>query len=179
MFARHKHITNMLVEFAIPGKPVAWARPAQARNGHRFTQPEARAYSSLVKQIASEAMGDRPPVVGPVEVFLVAVLPIAPSWPQWRRTAAIAGRYWPDKKPDADNLIKGIADAMNCIVFADDRQIVHVSCLKEYGLRPGVHVSVGIVLQADRQSEGKRGKIALAGRYRPQDGDSAIKTSIS
>lgn len=36
------------------------------------------------------------------------------------------------KKPDADNIIKIIADALNGVAYNDDKQIVMCSCGKYY-----------------------------------------------
>lgn len=36
------------------------------------------------------------------------------------------------KRPDIDNLLKSVLDAMNGIVYADDAQICHLSALKVY-----------------------------------------------
>ena len=37
---------------------------------------------------------------------------------------------FPTKKPDADNIIKSIADALNGIAYADDSQIVQATVNK-------------------------------------------------
>lgn len=38
----------------------------------------------------------------------------------------LKGRLSPTKKPDADNIIKIILDALNCVAYRDDAQICKV-----------------------------------------------------
>jgi Holliday junction resolvase RusA-like endonuclease len=47
------------------------------------------------------------------------------------------------KKPDIDNLMKGIFDAMKGIVWADDSQVCRIDAAKQYALEePGVGITV-------------------------------------
>ena len=45
-------------------------------------------------------------------------------------------------KPDCDNVLKGLQDAMESIVYQADQQIVKVSVLKEYSTTPGVTITI-------------------------------------
>lgn len=44
--------------------------------------------------------------------------------------------------PDADNLIKGVLDAANGIIFKDDSQVSKISAVKVYGEVPGIRMEV-------------------------------------
>jgi len=44
------------------------------------------------------------------------------------------------KKPDADNIIKIIADALNGLAYKDDCQIVRLEFEKFYALTPRVEI---------------------------------------
>ncbi len=46
------------------------------------------------------------------------------------------------KKPDLDNLLKALKDAMTGIVWHDDAQIVSLSARKDYGDVPGIKMVV-------------------------------------
>ena len=50
------------------------------------------------------------------------------------------------KKPDCDNLLKCV-DALNQIVFVDDRQIVRAIVAKRYGERPCLKIEIAEVSQ--------------------------------
>ena len=54
----------------------------------------------------------------------------------------LAGRTLPTKKPDADNVMKIILDALNGVAYEDDRQIVALAIRKTYGEKPGVRVEI-------------------------------------
>lgn len=82
--------------------------------GSRTYTPKATAdYEGLLSHAARAAMRGRPPMECPVETDIFLQLAGDPSvWP----TSRLDG--------DADNLEKAVLDAMNGIVFADDRLVV-------------------------------------------------------
>ena len=124
------------VSFHIPGDPVAFARSG----GHgavRFTPKRQRDFMGLVRRAAYKAMDGAAPIAGPVELAIRATYLVPSSWPKKR--AAVA--KWRTAKPDADNLAKIVADAMNAIVFADDAQVASLIVQKTYGPLAGVTVT--------------------------------------
>ena len=52
------------------------------------------------------------------------------------------GVEMPCKKPDLDNIAKGILDAMNGIIYKDDVQVVRLSLQKHYSTEPGVYTMI-------------------------------------
>jgi Holliday junction resolvase RusA-like endonuclease len=133
------------VDFVIPGQPVGKGRPKFARRGNfvtTYTPEKTASYENLVKVAAQTAMkGANPLAVAVSAVIVLRVMPPA-SWPQKKRTAALAGEIRPTSKPDIDNVIKGIFDAMNDIVFLDDKQVVDLYVRKEYATRAEAIVRV-------------------------------------
>lgn len=83
-----------------------------------------------------------PPVEFPCYVEIRITHSIPASWSKKKQDQARAGDIYPVKKPDADNVMKAIYDAMNGIVWKDDVQAVRNFVYKIYGLEPGVYVSV-------------------------------------
>jgi Holliday junction resolvase RusA-like endonuclease len=79
-------------------------------------------------------------------VDVIAVFPIAQSWAKKKQASALAGTEPPCVKPDHDNLAKSL-DALNGIVWGDDKQIVFSRVFKIYGERPCLRV---VVNRADR-----------------------------
>ena len=52
------------------------------------------------------------------------------------------GEIFPTVKPDCDNIIKIVCDALNGLAYRDDSQVVAVTCQKKYGVEPAVHVVI-------------------------------------
>ena len=52
------------------------------------------------------------------------------------------GKELPLKKPDIDNIVKVVADALNGVAYHDDTQIVMVVAKKVYSLLEGLDVTV-------------------------------------
>lgn len=125
------------IAFEISGPAVPFAR-AGANGKRRYTPKKQADFMAIVKDKAMRAMRDRSPLEGPVELA-VRVTDIVPqSWSAKKR----AGATWITKRPDADNLAKILADAMNKIVYVDDAQVSSLIVQKKYGPVCRVLVSV-------------------------------------
>ena len=139
------------IQFTVPGQPVAKGRPKAARRGKFITMytPEKTAnYEGLVAHAAQVAMNGRSLVSGACSVELDIRLMIPESWSNKRKLLAMNGSIAPTKKPDIDNVEKGIFDGMNGVVWKDDVQVVQVTKRKRYADVPGVVV---IVRELDMQ----------------------------
>lgn len=133
------------ISFEIPGLPVGKGRPRFARRGNfvsTYTDSKTASYENLVKIKAQEVMAGRVAIAGPVQVSVgIWVTPPA-SWSQKKQRMALDNKILPTSKPDIDNVIKGIFDAMNDIVWRDDKQVVNVSAYKLYSCIAQTTVSV-------------------------------------
>lgn len=133
------------VSFTVPGKPVGKGRPRAATRGKHVTlyTPEATAaYESTVALAASQAMADQPLILGPVDVLMRILLPVPASWSQKKQREALAGAIVPTTKPDMDNVVKAVFDAINGVVWHDDTQVADLRVQRRYGATPGVSVVV-------------------------------------
>lgn len=145
-------MTEQLVEkkthvaFDIPGEAVPWARPRAAKNArHFFTKPEVTNYKALVKMKAQQAMGTSPPMEGAVAVTIQVFRSIPETFSGKKRKLAIEGVIRPTTKPDLDNVIKGIFDALNKLAFKDDNQVCQLVTAKFYDERPRVEVEIHVI----------------------------------
>lgn len=137
-----------MIAFTIPGQPVAKGRPKFARRGAHvvaYTPAKTASYENLVKMAAATAMCGLQPTGAPVALSVTLNLQIPASWSKKRRAAAAAGTICATKKPDADNVLKGIKDGCNGIVWADDAQVVDIRLRKRYAETPGAIVEVALV----------------------------------
>ena len=62
-----------------------------------------------------------------------------------KRQQMLAGLIRPTKKPDLDNVIKSILDALNKVAYHDDTQIVSLSVEKFYSDSPRVEVAISSI----------------------------------
>jgi len=60
---------------------------------------------------------------------------------KWKADA-LSKKILPTKKPDIDNIIKGVADALNKVVYVDDTQIVALKAYKFYSDRPRIEIFI-------------------------------------
>ncbi|MBX6423443.1 RusA family crossover junction endodeoxyribonuclease [Thermosulfurimonas sp. F29] len=131
-----------MVSFFVRGIPKAQGRPrvVRFRNGRvGLKDPEAsRDWKSYVRLVAAERVSR--PIEGPVALELWFYLPVPKSFSRRKRLAALAGEVLPAKKPDLDNLVKAVLDALLGVVVLDDRQIVEIRAGKLYGAVPGVEI---------------------------------------
>ena len=81
-------------------------------------------------------------MVGPLALDLTLFVAIPKSTTKRDRARIVEGSYHPTKKPDLDNVLKAITDAMNGIVYEDDAQIVRITTAKVYSDTPRAEVSV-------------------------------------
>lgn len=140
----------MRVTFVYPGHPVgkarARARIVTTRSGrqfaHHYTPEATRQHEASVGWLAQQAMGGRPPIAGPVRLLVIQTFAVPASWSRKQRERALAGAVRPTVKPDWDNLGKLVADALNGIVYGDDKQVASATVEKWYGPVPECEVTV-------------------------------------
>lgn len=136
------------VTFFVPGVPMAKARPRMTTvNGHprAYTPPKTVNYERAVGLVASQAMGGRKPLQGPLTVKIVAAMPIPKSWSKKRRRLALEDKIRHTKKPDGTNIAKAIEDGANSIAWTDDSYICSETWEKHYSESPGVTVTAWII----------------------------------
>ena len=125
----------------VPGDPRGKGRP---RFGHGavYTDKKTVAFEQSLAWAAKLEMAGRDPFSGPVIVTIGAYMPIPLSWNRTAHLEAISGARRPSVKPDADNIAKAVLDALNGVVFHDDKQVVEMMVMKKYGVQPSTVVTV-------------------------------------
>jgi len=136
---------TFMVTFKVDGTPVPKGRARYARRGNfisTYTPEKTRAYETLIKDSAIEAMGSSEPLETPVSLYLYIRVPIPKSCTKKRLEAIDNGSEKPTKKPDASNILKSVEDGMNGVVYHDDSQIINIHVTKVYSSLPGVDICV-------------------------------------
>lgn len=55
------------------------------------------------------------------------------------------GEKFPTRKPDADNIVKAVLDALNGSAYYDDAQVIEITVRKLFSFDEGLTVTVGAV----------------------------------
>lgn len=132
----------MKIHFSVFGKPMGKARPRFTMTGHAYTPAATREYEQRVKEAYLESAKTSHFSDRPVAVKIMAFYPIPSKANKAQRTAMERLEVYPTSKPDCDNIIKIICDALNGVAYRDDAQVVAVTCQKCYGAKPSVHVVI-------------------------------------
>lgn len=126
-----------MITFLVEGKPQGKARARtfyDKRVGkmRSVTPEQTKSYEDLIrwsyKAAGGQYMGKKL-----ISVDIQAFYPIPQSLSKAKRNDAINGNIRPTTKPDCDNVIKAVLDALNGVAYYDDKQVVSVSCNKYYG----------------------------------------------
>ena len=139
------------ISFFVPGKPQGKARARTVRmpNGftRSFTPDKTVLYENLIKGCFMEAaarLDDRlffEPGT-PVEMELTAYFKPPVSQSLKKQKLMLMDRIQPLKKPDMDNIVKVVADALNGLAYHDDTQICLLTAKKVYGEGEGLLVRI-------------------------------------
>lgn len=134
-----------IVKFSVPGAPQGKARPrvVRAKSGISltYTPDKTVAYEELVRiRYKAAAQGFRFPDDAQVVVQITARFPIPASKSKKVRAAMRSGQIKPAKKPDCDNIVKIVCDALNGMAYKDDAQVVLAQVAKEYTDEPRTDV---------------------------------------
>lgn len=131
-----------MIEIVLLGEPVAKGRPRFSQaTGHAYTPEKTRTYEQMLRLAATDVMGDRPPLEGPLTLDMRVVKSIPRSWPKKKQEAAKSGALLPTNRPDFDNFSK-VVDSCNLVIWVDDGQIVDARIRKTYGEKPCLIIRV-------------------------------------
>lgn len=134
--------------FEIKGKPQGKARARTFYDNRigkmRSVTPEkTRSYEELIRWSYEAAGGKYGGADKPFGVAIVANYSVPKSWSQKKKKQALNGYIVPQVKPDCDNIVKAVLDALNGVAYADDKQVVFVKCTKQYSESASLKVNVG------------------------------------
>ena len=124
------------INFWAPAVPIAQPRQrtrvmrigkrAVAQNYTPADSP-VNAFKATVRAAFAQSYSG-PPLDGPLTASISFLFP-RPTAKQW--TTKAMPREWHDKKPDVDNLIKAVLDALNGLAFQDDKQVVQLGMVQK------------------------------------------------
>lgn len=128
-----------MIKLEIPGEPCAKQRPRVCKWG-TYTPAKTVAYETLIKELF--IISKQQKIEGALFLMLHAYIGIPKSDSKKIRAMKISGEIMPTKKPDIDNLIKILGDALNGLAYDDDAQIVKIIAVKRYSENPRLTVYI-------------------------------------
>ena len=133
----------MIYEFEIPGKIIGKGRPRlNSYTGAVYTPTRTKDYENLVMQYFMIKYPKFKQLEGRVSVEIVANFEVPKSTKKQDKILMLENKINPIKKPDIDNIVKIILDAMNEIEFKDDTQITKLNVEKKYSETESVFVKI-------------------------------------
>lgn len=129
------------------GNPVAQGRPRFSRQGgfvKTYDPIKSKAYKALIR-LELQPLLAKPgfrQFKNPCRVHLLICRAIPSGFSQKKRKEAIEAKIRPTTRPDTDNYIKGILDALNGTVLKDDSIVCEINAGKIYSDKPRLEVMV-------------------------------------
>lgn len=130
----------MKISFTVLGKPQGKARPRFRGCGRKpYTPKRTSEYEELVR--ASYLARYRSVMLsGEITAEITAYFLVPKSASKSKITAMLSGKVNPTSRPDVDNIIKAVLDALNGYAYKDDSAVVNVTAIKKYAEHPYVAV---------------------------------------
>jgi Holliday junction resolvase RusA-like endonuclease len=128
--------TPLRICFTVFGQPVPQGRPRAFRRGRFlgfYDPPRSRSWKQEVR-LQTRPFRPARPIQGPLAMEVHFILYRPKSLP--RRLVHHV------RKPDLDNFIKAVKDALKGLIYRDDSQIVRLSASKAYGDPPRVELII-------------------------------------
>lgn len=142
---------ELVYECTIPGKPQPWKRARKGRRGF-FKDPRWESYEITAcfhMSLALKQLSQRHParsVYRPLFPEGAVLLSVDAYWPMPGKPRVKVPKplLWKPTRPDGDNVLKGIADASQGILVADDGQYaeMRVRCFHAGQSRPEPRVEI-------------------------------------
>ena len=143
-----KEASDIEIQFFVPGEPQGKARartylPKGSKKFRSVTPDKTRLYEVKIRNAFLRTWNKNEvpfPKGKPVRICVTAYYRPASSTSKRKLAQMQAGLLRPVKKPDLDNVIKSVCDALNRYAYYDDAQITSIECSKAYGIPEGLSV---------------------------------------
>lgn len=133
---------NYSISFVVYGEVVPWKRPRfNGKYKHVFEDSKVTEYKAKVVRAYEKSGGRYFDKDTPLrcEVYIFTEVPKSASS---KKQLSLIRDHRPTKRPDNDNLYKGITDALNHFAYYDDSQIVDTGIHKFWSNNPRAEVTI-------------------------------------
>ena len=137
------NLAEHTIDLVIEGEPVGKGRPRVTSKGsfaHAYTPSRTKNYEKLIQNTYLNKYTYEDTLQGPIKAELIAYFPIPESISKKKKELLLKNYEKHTKKPDIDNVIKSVFDALNNLAFVDDSNIIQVEAKKRYSDNPRVEL---------------------------------------
>jgi Holliday junction resolvase RusA-like endonuclease len=114
----------------------------------QYPDPATEAFEATMAEAGQLFMRGRQPTGNPLALLVHIFRPIPESWSKKDKAMARDGAILPTSRPDGDNYLKLVQDALNEVVYADDSQIIDARVIKRYDESPAMRIEIREFLPA-------------------------------
>lgn len=134
----------MKISFTVYGEPKPKGRPRFARMGKFVRAYTPKETEQAEYDLRMQALQHKPPepLTGAIHLTARMYRGIPKSFSTKKAVLAGQGMIHPTTRPDADNYVKLLCDALNSIFWHDDAQIVSMTVSKHYSTAPRIEVQM-------------------------------------
>lgn len=142
----------------VPGEPVPQGRPRFARHAgyvqtydpKRSKNYKSRILSYVWMGLKSRAYTPFASSSVPLAVSISIYRSIPQSWSLKKKEDAAQGKVRPVSRPDTDNYVKIVLDALNKVLWKDDSAVVSLHAEKWYSKTPRMEITVQAIGENER-----------------------------
>ena len=127
------------ISFTIEGEPTGKCRPRHGKY-KTYTPHKTKAVENNIAYFYKVNVGHY--FDGYVKLKLDLYYSIAKSDSKKKKLMKLNNELRPNKKPDIDNVVKLVADALNEVAYKDDTQIIELECRKFYSDIPRIEITI-------------------------------------
>ena len=136
-----------MINLTVYSEPVAQGRVRFSTQGgfvRAYDPAKSRDYKDYIRLAAAQQMQGKAALEGALSLSLRVYRSIPKSMSKKKSELAESGEIRPTTKPDVDNYVKGIKDALKSICWKDDSQIVayHEPFGKYYSATPRIELEI-------------------------------------
>ena len=130
-------------EIRVDGKIRSKQRP-RFYNGRAITPKQTIAYEDYIKWLWTSKHDTMIHADTPIKISVIAYFGIPKSYSKKKKEACYTHKLKPTKKPDTDNILKIVCDALNGIAYYDDKQIVEATVKKLYSVDEKEYLTIEV-----------------------------------
>lgn len=118
------------MRFEVAGEVIGKGRPRFTRSGRTYTPKKTLDYERAIKRaylnkytyLSKKSL----------RIKICAYLEVAKSHSKVKKQKMLANELQCTKKPDVDNIVKVVLDALNKVAYQDDTQVVELVAIKRW-----------------------------------------------